>query len=95
MEGVGLDNVFFAEHNTRITCNLSLLQNTIPELHKTSLFLQNKLPELWALLNFLLPAIFKSCATFEQWFNAPFAMTGEKVHLISVLGSCQRAIGKD
>ncbi|XP_034386484.1 transcription activator BRG1 isoform X2 [Cyclopterus lumpus] len=43
--------------------------------------LQNKLPELWALLNFLLPTIFKSCITFEQWFNAPFAMTGEKVDL--------------
>ncbi|XP_053354357.1 transcription activator BRG1 isoform X1 [Clarias gariepinus] len=43
--------------------------------------LQNKLPELWALLNFLLPTIFKSCSTFEQWFNAPFAMTGEKVDL--------------
>ncbi|KAJ7378678.1 Transcription activator BRG1 [Desmophyllum pertusum] len=41
--------------------------------------LQNRLPELWALLNFLLPTIFKSCSTFEQWFNAPFAMTGEKV----------------
>lgn len=41
--------------------------------------LQNKLPELWALLNFLLPTIFKCCSTFEQWFNAPFAMTGEKV----------------
>lgn len=45
----------------------------------TMLCLQNKLPELWALLNFLLPSIFKSCANFEQWFNAPFAMTGEKV----------------
>lgn len=43
--------------------------------------LQNKLPELWALLNFLLPSIFKSCSTFEQWFNAPFATTGEKVEL--------------
>ncbi|XP_070563985.1 probable global transcription activator SNF2L2 [Ptychodera flava] len=43
--------------------------------------LQNKLPELWALLNFLLPSIFKSCCTFEQWFNAPFATTGEKVEL--------------
>uniref|UniRef100_UPI00358E5DCF transcription activator BRG1-like n=1 Tax=Myxine glutinosa TaxID=7769 RepID=UPI00358E5DCF len=43
--------------------------------------LQNKLPELWALLNFLLPTIFRSCSTFEQWFNAPFAMTGEKVDL--------------
>lgn len=46
--------------------------------------LQNKLPELWALLNFLLPTIFKSCSTFEQWFNAPFAMTGEKVRNILV-----------
>lgn len=43
--------------------------------------LQNKLPELWALLNFLLPSIFKSVTTFEQWFNAPFATTGEKVEL--------------
>ncbi|EEC12814.1 hypothetical protein IscW_ISCW024556, partial [Ixodes scapularis] len=42
---------------------------------------KNKLPELWALLNFLLPSIFKSCNTFEQWFNAPFATTGEKVEL--------------
>ena len=41
--------------------------------------LQNSLPELWALLNFLLPTIFKSVTTFEQWFNTPFAMTGEKV----------------
>jgi ATP-dependent helicase STH1/SNF2 len=39
------------------------------------------LPELWALLNFLLPSIFKSCSTFEQWFNAPFALTCEKVEL--------------
>lgn len=46
------------------------------------MFFQNKLPELWALLNFLLPSIFKACATFEQWFNAPFAMTGEKVIII-------------
>ncbi|VDP83112.1 unnamed protein product [Echinostoma caproni] len=43
--------------------------------------LQNKLPELWALLNFLLPTIFESVNTFEQWFNAPFAATGEKVEL--------------
>jgi len=48
-------------------------------------FMQNRLPELWALLNFLLPTIFKSCSTFEQWFNAPFAMTGEKVLTLRVL----------
>merc|ERR1712115_642687 len=34
-----------------------------------------------ALLHFLLPSIFKACDTFEQWFNAPFAITGEKVEL--------------
>jgi superfamily II DNA/RNA helicase len=35
--------------------------------------LQNNLPELWALLNFLLPTIFSSVETFDQWFNKPFA----------------------
>ena len=35
--------------------------------------LQNNLPELWALLNFLLPSIFNSAETFDQWFNRPFA----------------------
>ena len=35
--------------------------------------LQNNLPELWALLNFLLPSIFNSVDTFDQWFNKPFS----------------------
>lgn len=35
--------------------------------------LQNNLPELWALLNFLLPTIFGSSDSFEEWFNKPFA----------------------
>jgi ATP-dependent helicase STH1/SNF2 len=34
--------------------------------------LQNNLPELWSLLNFLLPSIFNSVDTFDQWFNQPF-----------------------
>jgi ATP-dependent helicase STH1/SNF2 len=34
--------------------------------------LQNNLPELWSLLNFLLPTIFNSVDTFDQWFNKPF-----------------------
>ena len=38
--------------------------------------LQNSLPELWALLNFLLPSIFNSVETFDQWFNKPFAQFG-------------------
>ena len=38
--------------------------------------LQNSLPELWALLNFLLPKIFSSVESFDQWFNRPFAQFG-------------------
>lgn len=33
------------------------------------------------MLNFLLPSVFNSCDTFEQWFNAPFANTGGSVEL--------------
>lgn len=39
-------------------------------------FVQNNLPELWALLNFILPKIFKSVKTFEEWFNTPFSNQG-------------------
>ncbi|KAL9274153.1 putative ATP-dependent DNA helicase CHR12 [Drosera capensis] len=39
--------------------------------------IQNSLQELWALLNFLLPNIFKSVDNFEEWFNAPFADRGD------------------
>ena len=35
--------------------------------------LMNDLSELWSLLNFLLPAVFNSVSTFDQWFSAPFA----------------------
>lgn len=40
------------------------------------LTVQNNLPELWALLNFVLPKIFGSVKSFDEWFNAPFANTG-------------------
>ncbi|ODV98494.1 hypothetical protein PACTADRAFT_48244 [Pachysolen tannophilus NRRL Y-2460] len=45
--------------------------------------LQNNLPELWALLNFVLPKIFNSVKSFDEWFNTPFANTGgqEKIGL--------------
>ncbi|KAJ2364573.1 ATP-dependent DNA helicase Snf21, partial [Coemansia sp. RSA 2611] len=36
----------------------------------------NNLPELWALLNFVLPTIFSSAQSFDEWFNAPFANAG-------------------
>lgn len=66
-------------------CKLTQVLNAYYQVQNRLLLtgtpLQNKLPELWALLNFLLPSIFKSCSTFEEWFNAPFATTGEKVEL--------------
>lgn len=43
--------------------------------------LQNNLPELWALLNFVLPKIFNSSKTFDEWFNTPFANTGAQEKL--------------
>jgi ATP-dependent helicase STH1/SNF2 len=39
-------------------------------------FVQNNLPELWALLNFILPKIFNSVKSFEEWFNTPFNNQG-------------------
>ncbi|KAF9014915.1 SNF2-family ATP dependent chromatin remodeling factor snf21 [Cyathus striatus] len=45
--------------------------------------LQNNLPELWSLLNFVLPKIFNSVKSFDEWFNTPFANsgTGDKIEL--------------
>ncbi|XP_039765300.1 ATP-dependent helicase brm isoform X2 [Pararge aegeria] len=68
-------------HHCKLTQVLNTHYVAPHRLLLTGTPLQNKLPELWALLNFLLPSIFKSCTTFEQWFNAPFATTGEKVEL--------------
>lgn len=42
--------------------------------------LMNDLSELWSLLNFLLPTIFNSIDTFDQWFYKPFAQFGNSVN---------------
>merc|ERR1719361_1189162 len=68
-------------HHCKLTQILNTYYTAGNRVLLTGTPLQNKLPELWALLNFLLPSIFKACNTFEQWFNAPFAITGEKVEL--------------
>ena len=34
--------------------------------------IQNSLAELWALLNFVLPQVFNSSDSFDEWFAAPF-----------------------
>uniref|UniRef100_A0A0N4ZEF5 SNF2-family ATP dependent chromatin remodeling factor snf21 n=1 Tax=Parastrongyloides trichosuri TaxID=131310 RepID=A0A0N4ZEF5_PARTI len=67
--------------NCKLTLTLNAHFRAQHRLLLTGTPLQNKLPELWALLNFLLPSIFSSCSTFDSWFNAPFAHTGEKLEL--------------
>ncbi|GMI51666.1 hypothetical protein ScalyP_jg10563, partial [Parmales sp. scaly parma] len=52
---------------------LSTQYKTLNRLLLTGTPLQNNLPELWALLNFLLPKIFDSVESFDSWFNKPFS----------------------
>jgi SNF2 family DNA or RNA helicase len=56
--------------------------------------LQNNLPELWALLNFLLPTIFSSVDTFDQWFNKPFAAFRNQPNTASGSGTSEEAEGE-
>ncbi|XP_049848093.1 uncharacterized protein LOC126311188 [Schistocerca gregaria] len=68
-------------HNCKLSTILSKYYESQFRIILTGTPLQNSLPELWSLLNFLLPNIFHSVETFEQWFNKPFANTGEKVEM--------------
>ncbi|BGO93526.1 hypothetical protein NBRC10512_006555 [Rhodotorula toruloides] len=71
--------------NTQSKLSLTLTQyySSRYRLILTGTPLQNNLPELWALLNFVLPKIFGSVKSFDEWFNAPFANTGgqDKIEL--------------
>jgi ATP-dependent helicase STH1/SNF2 len=62
--------------NSKLSGTLSQYYSTRYRLILTGTPLQNNLPELWALLNFVLPTIFKSVKSFDEWFNTPFANTG-------------------
>ncbi|KAJ5947705.1 hypothetical protein N7466_000720 [Penicillium verhagenii] len=62
--------------NSKLSSTLSSYYNSRYRLILTGTPLQNNLPELWALLNFVLPNIFKSVKSFDEWFNTPFANTG-------------------
>ncbi|CCD23418.1 RSC chromatin remodeling complex ATPase subunit STH1 NDAI_0B03840 [Naumovozyma dairenensis CBS 421] len=68
---------------SKLSYTISHYYRTRNRLILTGTPLQNNLPELWALLNFVLPKIFNSAKTFEDWFNTPFANTGtqEKLEL--------------
>ncbi|KAM3160773.1 Nuclear protein STH1/NPS1 [Lachancea thermotolerans] len=68
---------------SKLSFTLTRYYRTRNRLILTGTPLQNNLPELWALLNFVLPKIFNSAKTFDEWFNTPFANTGgqEKLEL--------------
>ncbi|SCV05451.1 LANO_0H07778g1_1 [Lachancea nothofagi CBS 11611] len=68
---------------SKLSFTLTRYYKTRNRLILTGTPLQNNLPELWALLNFVLPKIFNSAKTFDEWFNTPFANTGgqEKLEL--------------
>lgn len=55
---------------------LGQLYNSEYRLLLTGTPLQNNLPELWSLLNFLLPEVFHSCDDFEKWFKMPLKKFG-------------------
>ncbi|GAA6020667.1 hypothetical protein JCM8202_004534 [Rhodotorula sphaerocarpa] len=68
---------------SRLSVTLTQHYSSRYRLILTGTPLQNNLPELWALLNFVLPKIFGSVKSFDEWFNAPFANTGgqDKIEL--------------
>lgn len=68
---------------SKLSNTLTTYYHTRYRLILTGTPLQNNLSELWAILNFVLPTIFKSVKSFDEWFNTPFANTGgqDKIEL--------------
>ncbi|KAI6022553.1 SNF2 family N-terminal domain-containing protein, partial [Pisolithus marmoratus] len=68
---------------SKLSQTLSQYYHSRYRLILTGTPLQNNLPELWSLLNFVLPKIFNSVKSFDEWFNTPFANsgTGDKIEL--------------
>ncbi|PSS00932.1 SNF2 family N-terminal domain-domain-containing protein [Coniella lustricola] len=64
--------------NSKLSFTIQQYYSTRFRLILTGTPLQNNLAELWAMLNFTLPNIFKSAKTFDEWFNTPFANTGSQ-----------------
>ncbi|ODV87217.1 hypothetical protein CANARDRAFT_26638 [[Candida] arabinofermentans NRRL YB-2248] len=64
--------------SSKLSITLTQYYHTRNRLILTGTPLQNNLPELWALLNFILPKVFNSVKSFDEWFNTPFANTGHQ-----------------
>ncbi|QPG73016.1 hypothetical protein FOA43_000320 [Brettanomyces nanus] len=67
--------------HSKLFQTLTQYYHTRNRLILTGTPLQNSLPELWALLNFILPKVFNSVKSFDEWFNTPFANTGNQEKL--------------
>ncbi|KAJ3194827.1 hypothetical protein HK101_001829 [Irineochytrium annulatum] len=61
--------------NSKLSTTLMQHYNTRYRVLLTGTPLQNNLPELWSLLNFILPKVFNSVQTFDQFFSSPFSST--------------------
>ncbi|KAJ7139490.1 SNF2-family ATP dependent chromatin remodeling factor snf21 [Mycena epipterygia] len=68
---------------SKLTVTLTTYYHSRYRLLLSGTPLQNNLTELWSLLNFVLPKIFNSVKSFDEWFNTPFANsgTGDKIEL--------------
>ncbi|TDL15839.1 SNF2-family ATP dependent chromatin remodeling factor snf21 [Rickenella mellea] len=68
---------------SKLSQTLSMYYHSRYRLILTGTPLQNNLPELWSLLNFVLPKVFNSVKSFDEWFNTPFANSGaqDKIEL--------------
>ncbi|GAV56115.1 hypothetical protein ZYGR_0BA00210 [Zygosaccharomyces rouxii] len=68
---------------SKLSLTLNTFYHSDYRLILTGTPLQNNLPELWALLNFVLPKIFNSVKSFDEWFNTPFSSAGgqDKIEL--------------
>jgi SNF2 family DNA or RNA helicase len=55
---------------SKLTTTLSMKFPSKFRILITGTPLQNNLNELWSLLNFLLPNIFRADSNFEEWFNS-------------------------
>eukprot|EP00835_Amoeboradix_gromovi_P000946 NODE_36_length_31474_cov_0.342438.p2 type:complete len:680 gc:universal NODE_36_length_31474_cov_0.342438:8852-6813(-) len=61
--------------NSKLSLVLNTQYSSRFRLILTGTPLQNNLQELWSILNFILPKIFNSDRSFDEWFSAPFGVS--------------------